>query len=89
MNILLINIICIIFHFAASSKNPIVKTANGKVQGFLALNETVNVFFGIPFAQPPIGKLRFEVENFLEKFKYKCFKEAKTSSKLGWHFAGK
>jgi para-nitrobenzyl esterase len=37
---------------------PIVKVAQGKVQGFVA--DGVGVFKGLPFAAPPIGDLRWQ-----------------------------
>lgn len=37
---------------------PVVKTANGDVQGFL--KEDVHLFYGIPYAQPPVGQLRWQ-----------------------------
>ncbi|KAI1708090.1 carboxylesterase family domain-containing protein [Ditylenchus destructor] len=43
--------------------SDIVETQFGKVQGFTVTNDNgfqTNVFLGIPFAQPPVGELRFE-----------------------------
>ena len=37
---------------------PIVKTANGDVQGFL--KEDTHLFYGIPYAAPPVGDLRWQ-----------------------------
>lgn len=42
----------------------IVQTRYGAVHGFTDFatdSEEVDVFFGIPFAQPPVEELRFEV----------------------------
>lgn len=36
---------------------PVVKTEQGKVQGFIA--NDVAIFRGIPFAAPPVGDLRW------------------------------
>ena len=38
-----------------------VKTTSGVVRGqtIQVLNTTLNVFIGIPYAEPPVGKLRF------------------------------
>ncbi|KAG8797610.1 hypothetical protein FRC16_008711 [Serendipita sp. 398] len=38
---------------------PVVQTTSGKLIGFAVSNSTTNAYFGIPFALPPIGKLRF------------------------------
>lgn len=40
---------------------PVVQTTYGSVQGFTAMNGEIDVFYGIPFAKPPVGELRFEV----------------------------
>ncbi len=40
------------------SDGPIVKTANGDVQGFL--KEDTHLFYGIPYAAPPVGDLRWQ-----------------------------
>lgn len=45
---------------APSNKGFKVQTTNGPIQGHPAENRTdVNEFLGIPFAQPPVGDLRF------------------------------
>lgn len=38
---------------------PTVKTVNGTVQGAKCPANDVNSFLGIPYAQPPVGDLRF------------------------------
>ena len=43
--------------FAAPQERPVVETASGKVRGLL--EEGVASCIGIPFAQPPIGELRW------------------------------
>jgi para-nitrobenzyl esterase len=42
---------------AAAAAGPIVQTASGPVQGFL--NNNIAEFLGIPYAAPPVGKLRW------------------------------
>jgi para-nitrobenzyl esterase len=44
---------------AQTMNNPIVNTANGQVEGIIE-NEKVFAFKGIPFAQPPVGNLRWK-----------------------------
>jgi para-nitrobenzyl esterase len=38
----------------------VVPTTSGKVQGFVDEANQVEVFLGIPYAQPPIDELRFK-----------------------------
>lgn len=48
---------------ASSSSAPVVETKSGRVQGIsqtLPDGKQVNVFLAIPFAQPPVGELRFK-----------------------------
>lgn len=58
--------------FGESNQKIIVELSNGKVLGFTTKLENTgvgikrripnaDVFLGIPYAQPPIGKLRLEV----------------------------
>jgi para-nitrobenzyl esterase len=42
------------------SQSPIVKTANGKIQGTTSTDKAVRIFKGIPFAAPPVGDLRWK-----------------------------
>ena len=57
-------IICALFVslFVAISADTVdVKTSSGTVRGqtIVELNKTLNVFLGIPYAEPPVGALRF------------------------------
>ncbi|KAF8763670.1 Acetylcholinesterase-1 like protein [Argiope bruennichi] len=63
MNISAILILALIFGSASSCYlDKYVHTLSGPVQGFLndINQDPVEVFLGIPYAQPPIGKLRFQ-----------------------------
>lgn len=54
------------------AEDPIVKTRLGKVRGYNRATfngRQFHAFEGIPYAQPPIGKLRFQVKNILLKNK--------------------
>lgn len=50
--------------FETTASDPLViKTVNGKVRGITlqsSTNKNVNAWYGIPFAKPPIGNLRFQ-----------------------------
>lgn len=37
-----------------------IQTTSGKVQGFKDVGNEVDVFLGIPYAEPPVGALRFK-----------------------------
>jgi len=43
----------------SNSEGPIVKTSSGSVRGYYP-HSTVRAFLGIPYAEPPIGTLRFK-----------------------------
>ena len=47
-----------------------VYTKLGTVIGYRqdVRNQTINVFYGVPFAEPPIGKLRFKRSKLITKF---------------------
>ena len=54
---------------------PIVNTLTGKVSGIVEQSFEGTDYFsfkGIPFAEPPVGNLRFTVSNLLE-FAFKNF----------------
>ncbi|CAG2170844.1 unnamed protein product [Oppiella nova] len=46
-----------------------VNTSSGIVRGqtIQVLNQTINEFLGIPFAEPPVGDLRFAKPKAIEK----------------------
>lgn len=47
-----------------TSSDPLeIQTANGKIRGITlksSTNKYVNAWYGIPFAKPPVGNLRFQ-----------------------------
>lgn len=47
--------------FALASAEPTVEGSLGKISGKIdtILGESVEAFLGIPYAKPPVGKLRF------------------------------
>jgi para-nitrobenzyl esterase len=52
-------LICISFMASAQNSNDlIVKTANGTLEG--TMEGDIRTFKGIPFAQPPVGDLRWK-----------------------------
>lgn len=57
---------CTLFLHAQS---PVVKTANGKVEGADNTDKTVCIFKGIPFAVPPVGNLRWKAPQPARKWK--------------------
>lgn len=57
-NTLFFIILC--FSIILKAQNPIVQTANGKVQGNFNTDKTIRTFKGIPFAAPPVGDLRWK-----------------------------
>ena len=58
MNRLLLSLSLIIAAITASAQNPQVKTSNGILEGVEASG--IKVFKGVPFAEPPIGGLRWK-----------------------------
>uniref|UniRef100_A0ABI7WUR2 Carboxylic ester hydrolase n=1 Tax=Felis catus TaxID=9685 RepID=A0ABI7WUR2_FELCA len=53
-----------------TEEDIIITTKNGKVRGMNlpVLDGTVTAFLGIPYAQPPLGRLRFKKPQFLTKW---------------------
>jgi para-nitrobenzyl esterase len=54
---------------SAKAQSPIVKTANGKIQGTTNSDKTVRVFKSIPFAAPPVGDLRWKTPQTVQNWK--------------------
>lgn len=49
---------------AESAQHPVVQTAHGALRGRIATSDRRGEYFsfqGIPYAQPPVGDLRFQV----------------------------
>lgn len=68
--------------------SPIVSTTSGPVSGFLVTNPSAEAFLGIPFAEPPIGRLRFRKPEpvkpwrdvlYAVRFADACFQEVSSS----------
>ncbi|KAI8990058.1 Carboxylesterase, partial [Pilobolus umbonatus] len=38
----------------------VIQTTTGKIQGFVDEGNEVEVFLGIPYAEPPVGELRYK-----------------------------
>ncbi|HEY8191052.1 MAG TPA: carboxylesterase family protein, partial [Alphaproteobacteria bacterium] len=45
---------------AATDISPVILTSTGKVAGFVDARTGQSCFFGIPYAEPPVGSLRFK-----------------------------
>lgn len=52
-------------HARTSSEAPIVSVQNGSYYGVHNPNYNQDFFLGIPFAQPPLGDLRFAIPKSL------------------------
>jgi hypothetical protein len=53
---------------AAASQNPVVCSESGCVRGKLMpgyQTKAFEAFLGIPFAKPPVGELRFQVNFYI------------------------
>ena len=59
INLIVFNLVFVVTNCIET--NVDVKTTSGVVRGqtIQVLNTTINEFLGIPYAEPPVGKLRF------------------------------
>lgn len=60
----ILGVICSTTAVSQNSPGPLVNTINGAVQGSYMLSrdgKKIRSFRGIPYAQPPVGDLRFKV----------------------------
>ncbi|KAH6929817.1 hypothetical protein HPB50_005968 [Hyalomma asiaticum] len=59
---LALSVLCTLFACCAAASVPIVQTSSGLVSGkrFLVNNKSIDAFYGIPYAEPPVGELRFQ-----------------------------
>lgn len=54
----------------AADRNLVVNTSSGQVEGirqFSATGKPVDMFWGIPYAEPPVGELRFRAPTPINK----------------------
>ncbi|MCB1616058.1 MAG: carboxylesterase family protein [Pseudomonadales bacterium] len=56
--VLLTLLLLMVVSCSRAPEGPVVKTASGEVQGFI--QEGVHTFYGIPYAMPPVGDLRWQ-----------------------------
>lgn len=52
--------------WAANDDGPVIKTIEGKVRGYT--KDGVNIFLGVPYAAPPVGKLRWMPPQAVKKW---------------------
>uniref|UniRef100_F6VMR1 Carboxylic ester hydrolase n=1 Tax=Xenopus tropicalis TaxID=8364 RepID=F6VMR1_XENTR len=57
--------LCLLFVTCITSEDQVILTKHGKVKGVQipVLSGTVTAFLGIPYAEPPVGDLRFKKPN--------------------------
>ena len=63
-------------------KPPIINTQAGKVQGKWTTKGTIATFKGIPFAQPPVGDLRWKAPQPVDQ--WKGIKQTTKFSPMAW-----
>ncbi|KAL1777558.1 cholinesterase, partial [Sigmodon hispidus] len=68
--LLLFPLFCMLFGKSYTEEDLIVTTKSGRIRGLSlpVLGGTVNAFLGIPYAQPPVGRLRFKKPQPLNKW---------------------
>ncbi len=60
MKRLLVSSIIILFVISSFAQSDVVQTEAGRVSGVLSNDNTIRIYKGIPFAAPPVGKLRWK-----------------------------
>jgi len=61
---LILSFVAYKFYFVAVEDSPTVQTENGSLKGKVSVSRNGRRFYeylGIPYAQPPVGELRYEV----------------------------
>ena len=87
----LICLICNIFivpSATTSNGSALVHTSYGTLEGFvhaLGNGKSMDVFLGIPYAEPPIGELRFEVDAMLGRVNAEEHSETIGATQMGGH----
>jgi len=79
---------CASLTLAASSSSPTVTVQNGTLQGRHSAEWDQDFFLGIPYAQPPVGQLRFKWPQSLDsaydgvrdatEYGYSCYQYGST-----------
>jgi carboxylesterase type B len=72
--------LCCDVHAVSNSTAPTVKTLNGTYAGKYLDSWDQDAFLGIPYAQPPVGPLRFKWPQILDE----SFSETRDASQYGY-----
>ena len=62
-------LLCATFCYAQLDINPVVTLKNGQLRGVFNINTGIRSFKGIPYAQPPVGNLRWKEPQPAENWK--------------------
>ncbi|XP_068140609.1 juvenile hormone esterase-like [Drosophila tropicalis] len=72
-----------VFNLCSAQTGPVVNTTLGRIKGTIMESfqgKSIYAFRGIPYAQPPIGNLRFAAPQPIQQFEYEIFQATADSA---------